>query len=385
MKTRRFIDQVTVHVRAGKGGDGSGSFRRESYVPFGGPDGGDGGRGGNVVFQASTNVNSLEALYFAPRLIAESGVDGRGQRMHGRAGKDLVVKVPCGTSVFDSESGELVADIVSAGKLVIIARGGTGGLGNVHFKSATHQAPVEFTPGTAGEEFKFRLELKSIAEAGLLGFPNAGKSSLLTSISQARPKIANYPFTTLNPIIGTIEYPDFSQIRVADVPGIVEGAAAGVGLGIAFLKHLSRARILVYVIDMAGSDQRQPWLDYLTLKQEIEQYDERLLERPCLVLANKMDKPTAAENLKQFVAETGIAPLEIVALDAQDTGILQFKRELWDLLQPKPRGHWPATTEVSEELVDTDVEVLPAEALAQAPFLDLNPKRSNQKRRKRRK
>jgi len=261
VKTRTFVDHVVVHVRAGKGGDGSSSFRREACVPEGGPDGGDGGRGGHVIFKGSHDVDSLIALYFAPQLFAEDGGAGRGQKMYGRRGKDLIVRVPCGTSVFDSETGAFVADIVEHDQEVIIAEGGNGGLGNVHFKTSTHQVPTEHTPGEEGAELRLRLELKTIADAGLLGFPNAGKSSLLACVSDARPKIASYPFTTLNPIVGTIVYPDFSQLRMADVPGIIEGASTGVGLGIDFLKHLARSRVLVYVIDMAGAAKRPTWQD----------------------------------------------------------------------------------------------------------------------------
>lgn len=375
---------MTVQVRAGKGGDGSSSFRREACVPEGGPDGGDGGRGGHVIFCGSHDVDSLIALYFAPLLFAEDGVAGRGQKMYGRAGNDLYVPVPCGTSVFDAETGALVADVVEDGQEVIIAQGGKGGLGNVHFKTSTHQVPTEHTPGELGEEFRLKLELKTIADAGLLGFPNAGKSSLLACVSEARPKIASYPFTTLNPIVGTIRYPDFSQLRVADVPGIIEGAASGVGLGIDFLKHIARSSVLVYVIDMAGTDNRKPWDDYLTLRREIEQHDAALLERPALVLANKMDEDEAIANLPRFVKKTGVSPLPLSALDPADAGVAAFKQRLWDLLKPVPKGAWQAVDMppgAADEPVDQEADVLPESALLRAPFLDLSRKEPKKKKR----
>lgn len=375
---------MTVQVRAGKGGDGSSSFRREACVPEGGPDGGDGGRGGHVIFCGSHDVDSLIALYFAPLLFAEDGVAGRGQKMYGRAGNDLYVPVPCGTSVFDAETGALVADVVEDGQEVILAHGGKGGLGNVHFKTSTHQVPTEHTPGELGEEFRLKLELKTIADAGLLGFPNAGKSSLLACVSEARPKIASYPFTTLNPIVGTIRYPDFSQLRVADVPGIIEGAASGVGLGIDFLKHIARSSVLVYVIDMAGTDNRKPWDDYLTLRREIEQHDAALLARPALVLANKMDEDEAIANLPRFVKKTGVSPLPLSALDPADAGVAAFKQRLWDLLKPVPKGAWQAVDMppgAADEPVDQEADVLPESALLRAPFLDLSRKEPKKKKR----
>ena len=376
---------MTVQVRAGKGGDGSSSFRREACVPEGGPDGGDGGRGGHVIFCGSHDVDSLIALYFAPLLFAEDGVAGRGQKMYGRAGNDLYVPVPCGTSVFDAETGALVADVVEDGQEVILAHGGKGGLGNVHFKTSTHQVPTEHTPGELGEEFRLRLELKTIADAGLLGFPNAGKSSLLACVSEARPKIASYPFTTLNPIVGTIRYPDFSQLRVADVPGIIEGAASGVGLGIDFLKHIARSSVLVYVIDMAGTDNRKPWDDYLTLRREIEQHDAALLARPALVLANKMDEDEAIANLPRFVKKTGVSPLPLSALDPADAGVAAFKQRLWELLKPVPKGTWQAVDVppgAADEPVDQEADVLSESALRRAPFLDLARKEPKKKKKR---
>ncbi len=369
-----FIDHVVVHVRAGAGGNGSSSFRREACVPKGGPDGGDGGRGGHVIFKASRDVDSLIALYFAPQLFAEDGVAGRGQKMYGRRGKDLVVRVPCGTAVYDAETGAQLADVIGHGDEVMIAKGGKGGLGNVHFKTSTHQAPTEHTPGDPGEEFRLRLELKTIADAGLLGFPNAGKSSLLACVSAARPKIANYPFTTLNPLVGTIQYPDFSQLRVADVPGIVEGAASGVGLGVGFLKHIARSRVLVYVVDMAGTDNREPWKDFLALRKEISQHNPDLLERPCLVLANKMDQDDAVKNLPRFIRETGVTPLRVSAIDPEDEGVGQFKQRLWEILRPEPKGTWRATPAVHPSVPEgapSEEAIICEEALKRAPFLDL--------------
>ena len=389
MKTRTFIDQVEVEVRSGKGGDGATSFRREALVAFGGPDGGDGGRGGDVVLRASTHVNSLISLYFDPRLFAENGVPGSGGRCFGRRGKDLVVDVPCGTLVTDAETGLLVADITTPGQKVIVAKGGAGGFGNVHFKSSVNQAPTEHTPGGAAEERRLKLELKTIADAGLLGFPNAGKSSLLTRLSRATPKVASYPFTTINPIVGTVEYPDFAQIRMADVPGIIEGASRGVGLGLAFLKHLERSRVLVYVLDMAGTDNRKPWDDYAILSKEIAEYNTELPARPFLVLANKMDKAAARKNLKRFVKETGVKPFAISCepslkglrayADLKDydgpVGMDAFLDELRKLVNPKPRAHQhlEETPPPIHEMPDTTGDEIPAEALKFATFLKIDP------------
>ena len=394
MKTRTFIDQVDVIVRSGKGGDGSASFRREALVAFGGPDGGDGGRGGDVVLRASTHVNSLISLYFDPKLYAEDGVPGSGKRCFGRRGKDLVVDVPCGTLVTDLDTGLVVADIVDPGQRVVIAKGGAGGYGNVHFKSAVNQAPTEHTPGGPAEERRLHFELKTIADAGLLGFPNAGKSSILTALSSATPKIASYPFTTLNPIVGTIEYDDFAQIRMADVPGIIEGASQGVGLGIAFLKHLERARVLVYMIDMAGTDNRKPWDDYRVLADEIAAFNVELPERPFLVVANKMDQAAARKNLKRFVKETGITPIALSCTptlkdlreyaDLKDypgeVGLDAFKAALRKLVNPKPRAHQhlEAPPPPLAEMPDTTGAEIPAEALKFATFLKLDaPKKKS--------
>jgi len=335
-----------VHVRAGKGGDGSSSFRREKYVDKGGPDGGDGGRGGHIFFVADHDTDSLVRLYFEPLVTAPDGGPGRKKQMHGRDGADREVKVPCGTSVFDPETGALLADITQHGQRECLARGGKGGLGNMHFKTSTHQAPTEHTPGDAADERDLRLELKTVADVGLLGFPSAGKSSLLAAISDAHPKVAAYPFTTLNPIIGTVAYPDYSQIRVADIPGIIKDASTGVGLGLDFLRHVSRARMLLMVIDMAGIDGREPWQDYRTLRAELKAYDPALLKRPILLVANKMDVPEAKAFLTVFRKKVRGRILQVSAVDGR--GLEALKTNLWDLIRPVAGRHELAEPEAAE-------------------------------------
>ena len=371
MKSKTFIDQVEVLVRSGRGGDGAMSFRREALVAFGGPDGGDGGRGGDVVFRASEHVNSLLSLYYDPKCFAQDGGPGQGQKMFGKRGKDLVVDVPLGTEVYDAATGLLVADITEAGQRVVVAKGGVGGYGNVHFKSSVNQAPTEHTPGGEPEERRLRLELKTIADAGLLGFPNAGKSSLLSTLSSATPKIASYPFTTLNPIVGTIVYDDWAKVALADVPGIIEGAAKGVGLGLAFLRHLERSKVLVYVIDMAGADAREPWLDYEVLKKEVDEYSVELSERPSIIVANKMDVAVAQENYERFVKETGVAPIR-VSCEAR-TGLDEFRQALRQAVGPAVRFHHTHAQRPTDlsEMPDTTGDEIPAEALKFATFLKL--------------
>jgi GTP-binding protein len=385
VKAHKFVDSVQVHVRAGRGGDGCSSFRREACVDKGGPDGGDGGRGGHVVFVGDHDEDSLQRIFYAPLLFAEHGVPGRGQKMFGRNGKDLVIKVPCGTAVYNRETGALLADITDHRQEVVIARGGKGGLGNVHWKTSTHQAPTEFTPGEPGEEFQLNLELKLLADVGLVGFPNAGKSSLLSRISDAHPKVAAYPFTTINPIVGTVCYPDFSQIRVADVPGLIKGAHAGVGLGHEFLRHLERSRLLLCVLDMAGVDGREPWDDYKALRNELSLHSAELGRRPMIVVANKMDLPEAVEKLKSFRRRIRVPVVRISTLT--DLGMDEVKQRLWDELRPLPRGVRAPVPAVPPVLPpadpaapdgDADVEIISEEKVRQAGFLDLpvrKPKR----------
>lgn len=337
MKTRQFVDTVAIHARAGKGGNGACSFRREKYVPRGGPDGGDGGNGGNVVLTGDEDIDSLVSLFFESRLFAENGVSGTGRRMHGRNGRDLVVPVPLGTLVLDADSGVQLGDITEHGQTLVVAKGGRGGLGNVHWKRADHQVPFEHSPGTEGEEIRLRLDLRMMADAGLVGFPSAGKSSLLRSISRARPKVGAYPFTTLNPMIGTVVFPEsYASLRVADIPGLIEDAHLGAGLGFNFLRHIERSRVLVFVLDMAGVDGRKPWDDYRALERELGMRDPSLLERDRIVVANKMDLPESKANLKEFRSETGVKPLEVSTVE--QTGLDALTKRLYRLVKPKSRA-----------------------------------------------
>ena len=380
-----FIDEVKVFARAGRGGKGCVAFLRETFRPKGGPAGGNGGRGGDVILQADHDLNNLIGQYYQPRLLAQSGEHGLGKGMDGRAGKDLIVKVPCGTlvwrlqpgvrssapaaagaeefaaaamklsssprpvlryagsarameisldeptdrpaAVHSREKGELLADLTKNGQQFVLCKGGRGGLGNRNFATATRQAPRFAQPGEPGEEGDFSLELRLMADVGLVGYPNAGKSTLLTAISKARPKIAPYPFTTLHPQIGIVEYPDWHRLTVCDVPGLIEGAHKNVGLGHAFLRHVERCQVLVILLDMAGTDGRQPWDDYQNLLTELGLYDPGLLQRTRIVVANKMDEAVAEGNLRKFKRKIPKTPVLPIAA-AFDEGIERFKKTI---------------------------------------------------------
>ncbi len=300
------IDRARIFVKAGNGGNGSASFRREKYVPMGGPDGGDGGRGGTVYLRARANLTSLLPFQFTSRFKADHGGAGRSQQRHGKNGKDLYVDVPPGTVVWDDESGEIVADLTRAGESTPVARGGQGGIGNVHFKSSTRQAPRIAELGEPGEERWLRLELRLIADVGLVGLPNAGKSTLLAASSAARPKIADYPFTTLEPMLGVVQVGGYDgQVFVmADIPGLISGAAQGTGLGLEFLRHVRRTKVLVHVLDASGGlEGRDPLADFDTVNNELAAYEEELLTRPMLVALNKIDVPEAQERLPALARE----------------------------------------------------------------------------------
>ncbi|MCX7819820.1 MAG: GTPase ObgE [Kiritimatiellae bacterium] len=322
MKAPTFIDCVQIHVRAGRGGDGVATFRREKYVPFGGPDGGDGGRGGDVVLVGDASLDSLLHLYYQPHHRAENGMPGRRKQQTGRSGEDCIVRVPCGTEVRDAADRSWIGEILRDGERLVVARGGAGGLGNLHFVTPTHQAPRECTPGRPGEERKLLLELKLISDVGLVGFPNAGKSTLLGAISRAHPRVAPYPFTTLHPCIGVVPLDEERMLRVADIPGLIAGAHRGVGLGHDFLRHIERTRFLVLLIDMAGVDGRHPADDFFSLRRELEMYGRGLDERPYLTVANKMDLPDAAHHLDEFIARTSVTPLPISAHSRQGLDVL---------------------------------------------------------------
>jgi GTP-binding protein len=371
-----FVDEIKVYARAGHGGKGCVAFLRETFRPKGGPSGGNGGRGGDVILQANHDLNNLVAQFFTPRLIAADGGPGLGKGMDGRAGADLIVNVPCGTLVWNlepvtaaeelgssdnvavtlpaglrsrplirhagseqafeitadeaesprlsAEKGALAADLTQPGQQFILCKGGRGGLGNRNFATARHQTPRFAQPGEPGTEGDFLLELRIMAEVGLVGFPNAGKSTLLTAISKARPKVASYPFTTLHPQAGIMEYDDFHRITVCDVPGLIEGAHRNAGLGHKFLRHIERCRVLVVVVDMAGTDGREPLDDYKKLMAELKLYDPGLLQKPRLLAANKMDETAASANLKKF--KRSVRKLRIVPMAAAfDEGIQSFK------------------------------------------------------------
>ena len=336
-----FVDRIKVFAQAGRGGRGSVSFRREKFVPKGGPDGGDGGRGGDVILRADRHVDNLSNLFYEPIIKAKSGGHGMGKKMAGRAGADKVVKVPIGTIIWPADQiknreskieNEPIVDLTRDGQEFILCEGGEGGKGNVHFKSSRNRAPREYTEGEEGDQGHFSLELRTIADAGLIGYPNAGKSTLLRKISAARPKVAAYPFTTLHPIIGVVQYSEYKRATIADIPGLIEGAHKGVGLGHEFLRHITRCRIFLFVLDIAGSEGRNPIHDLQQLRKELDLYDPRLSERPWFVVANKMDLAEAEENLKALRKK--FPKIDVVAISAaKGEGTEELKRKLGKWLE----------------------------------------------------
>lgn len=340
-----FIDHIRIYAKAGDGGNGHVSFRREKFVPRGGPDGGDGGRGGSVTLVVDSSTDTLRQYHFDPKLIAEAGQHGSKYKRSGRSGKDIVGKVPPGTVVYRanadnvqdavklelSEEGidlEPVADLTEEGQKFVLCQGGIGGKGNTHFKTATHQTPTESTPGTEGERGIFYLELRRIADAGLVGFPNAGKSTLIGKLSHAHPKVASYPFTTLQPVVGVVEFDQFRRCTLADIPGLIEGAHENRGLGHEFLRHITRCQTLMFVIDMAGSEGRDPISDLEILRKEVREYDEELGEFPWMVVANKMDLEGADEKLAIFKAR--FPKVKIIPISAEQEEGLEELREYLD-------------------------------------------------------
>lgn len=312
-----FLDEVEIRVQSGDGGNGAASFRREKYVPLGGPDGGDGGSGGSVILVAEEGVDSLAALAHRKQWKAKSGEPGRGAQCHGASAPDLILHVPPGTIVRDAERGFVLKDLAAAGDKVVVAQGGKGGLGNVHFKSSTNRAPRQATPGGEGESRLLRLELKIIADVGLVGKPNAGKSTLLSRLSRARPEIAAYPFTTKHPHLGRVQIDFDHSFTMADIPGLIEGAHAGHGLGHEFLRHIQRAGILVHMVEPEPMDGSDPLANYRAIQEELRLYDPSLVERPEIVVITKADLPGAREVRDRLAAELGMPLLLISGVTGQ--------------------------------------------------------------------
>src|SRR5262245_2731439 len=316
----QFFDRAKIYVKAGNGGNGSIHFRREKFVPLGGPDGGDGGRGGSVYLEANPGLNTLVDYHYHPHHKARSGQAGGGQKKHGAKGDDLVLKVPAGTVVRNAATGELAADLTEPGQRVMVARGGRGGLGNVHFATATHQTPREAQRGEPGEEVTLELELKLIADVGLVGYPNAGKSTLLSVVTAAHPKIADYPFTTLVPnlgvvVVGDAAGRDYASFVLADIPGLIEGAAQGVGLGHEFLRHVERTRLLLHLID--GLSDKDPWEEFTAINRELEEYSAELAQRPQIVVLTKMDLQEARDKWPALQQRAEVAGYIAMAISAQ--------------------------------------------------------------------
>lgn len=324
-----FVDQAKFHVKAGDGGNGCVSFRREKYVPRGGPDGGDGGRGGNVIIECSTRLQSLIDFRYRSHFKAERGVHGKGKDMHGRKGKDCYMTVPVGSLIKSEETGEVLADLREAGDTYVVARGGKGGAGNPHFASGTNRTPRIATKGEEGEERWLRIELKLIADIGLVGLPNAGKSTLLSQLSAANPKVASYPFTTLEPQLGVLHLKHMESCIVADIPGLIEGAHEGVGLGFTFLRHIERTRILLHILDAASE---QAIHDFEVVENELRAYKEELVKRCTFVVLNKIDiaEPEQVDDLKKILMQRGLRVITISGLNGD--GIEDLKESLADTL-----------------------------------------------------
>lgn len=327
-----FIDEATVHLKAGSGGRGCVSFRREKYEPMGGPNGGNGGRGGDVVLIADDNTGDLEAFRYQPRHEGKRGEHGRGSSQHGRAGEPCRLKIPPGTVVISEETGQVVAELLVHGEEVVLLQGGDGGFGNEHYKSSTNRAPRKATEGHPGEEGAYRMVLKSIAEIGFVGCPNAGKSSLTRLVTKARPKTGAYPFTTLFPQLGIMEFPSrYERLRVADIPGLIAGASENRGLGHRFLRHIERCRLLALVIDMAGSEERDPIDDYQVLRSELAAYRDELADKTHCIIANKMDLPEAQEHLQRFQKAIQVPIFPVSCLEEE--GLDAMREGLWELVE----------------------------------------------------
>ena len=347
-----FSDFAKIYIKAGDGGNGAVTFHREKYVAAGGPDGGDGGRGGNVVFVADKNISTLMDFRYKRKYLAENGVSGRDAKRNGKNGVDLEIRVPVGTLIREADSNLVICDLKEDGARMVAAKGGIGGWGNAHFATATRQVPKFAKAGMPGEEFTVTLELKLIADVGLLGFPNVGKSTFLSIVSDARPKIANYHFTTLRPNLGVVDMGDGSGFVVADIPGIIEGAHEGVGLGHEFLRHVERTRLLLHIVDVSGIEGRNPMEDFKAINRELKLYSEKLAEKPQIVLANKADLPMFQENYEAFKAELEEMGYQVFPISAATKqGISDVLNYTWETLSKMPRD----AEEEDYEMYDSDL------------------------------
>ncbi|WP_409297464.1 GTPase ObgE [Peribacillus sp. SCS-26] len=344
-----FVDQVKVYVKGGDGGNGLVAYRREKYVPKGGPAGGDGGNGANVIFEVEEGLRTLMDFRYQRHFKAPRGEHGMSKNMHGRNAEDMIVKVPPGTVIMDEDTKEVIADLTEHGQRAVIAKGGRGGRGNSRFATAANPAPEISENGEPGQERYIVMELKLLADVGLVGFPSVGKSTLLSVVSSAKPKIAEYHFTTIAPNLGVVETEDSRSFVMADLPGLIEGASEGVGLGHQFLRHIERTRVIVHVIDMSGLEGRDPYDDYLTINKELKEYNLRLTERPQIIAANKMDMPDSEENLKAFMEKAGsgltIFPISTITRE----GIRDLLFEVADRLETTPEFPLQHEDEVEEE------------------------------------
>jgi GTPase len=353
-----FVDEVDIHVAAGHGGSGALSFRREKFIPRGGPDGGNGGQGGSVYLVADPHRNTLVHFRFTPEFHAQRGGQGEGSMRSGRPGDDLDIHVPVGTLVFSHDplvpdSAEVIADMTAPGQRVLVAKGGRGGLGNAHFATSTNRSPRKHQPGEEGEERHLRLQLKLLADVGLVGFPNAGKSTLISVISAAKPKIADYPFTTLTPNLGVVTMSDERAFVVADVPGLIEGAHEGHGLGHQFLRHIERTKVLIHLVDVSGASGRDPVEDFDVLSRELELYNRALLEKPQLVVANKLDAvddPTRVERLEQHARTLGLPFFKVSAVTGE--GVPALLEAAWPHIAEARAAEIAVMTLVEEEESD---------------------------------
>ena len=332
-----FVDEATVELYAGSGGDGCKAFRREKGVPLGGPFGGNGGRGSNIIFKASTGLNTLVDLKYKKIIKGFRGENGLGKGMNGKGAEDIIIKVPIGTVITDLQSGLIIADLTNEDESIIVATGGRGGRGNIAFATRNNPAPDFAENGEPGEYRKIKLELKLMADVGLVGMPSVGKSTIISKLSASKPKIADYPFTTLKPNLGVVKVNDGRSFVLADLPGLIEGASLGHGLGDRFLRHIERTRIIAHIIDMSGYSGRNPIDDYNIINKELKEFDDKLLKKPQIVVANQMDMPAASDNLKKFKKEIDVEVFEISAIKGE--GLSKVALKLADMLDEIPRDN----------------------------------------------